>query len=163
MPQVTIEHAQAANSTHLQVTSQAFKDGQPIPDAYSAYGNNVVPGLNWTRGPAGTLSYTVIVEDPAAQQPRPVVHWIAYDIPPTATMLPLPGLHQGRNHNGEAAYAGPHPPAGDPPHPYHFQVFALDTLLGLPDGASLDQITAAMQGHILADGEIVGTYQATQH
>ncbi len=148
MPQVTIEHAQAANSTHLQVTSQAFKDGQPIPDAYSAYGNNEVPGLNWTRGPAGTLSYTSLSKTRRHNSRGRWCTGSPTTIPPTATMLPLPGLHQGRNHNGEAAYAGPHPPAGDPPHPYHFQVFALDTLLGLPDGASLDQITAAMQGHI---------------
>jgi Raf kinase inhibitor-like YbhB/YbcL family protein len=163
MPPVTIQQVEAKDPAHLRVTSNSFKPNGSIPEAFSGYGKNEVPSLNWSKGPGDTKSYAVVIEDPAAHQPKPVVHFVAYDIPPSATMLPLHDLHMGKNSKGTAAYAGPHPPAGDAPHPYHFQVFALDRTLDLPDGASLDDVVSAMSGHVLADGEVIGTYQAKMH
>ena len=114
------------------------------------------------------------MEDPDAKRVKPFVHWVAYDIPADSTGLPLglpalprlevpvAGMLQGQNGRGTVGYFGPRPPVGDPPHHYHFQVFALDAKLGLEPGAKREEVLAAMAGHVLAKGEMVATYgQAT--
>jgi Raf kinase inhibitor-like YbhB/YbcL family protein len=113
------------------------------------------------------------MEDPDAKPALPFVHWVAWNIPADVTRLPEgvqeqprltepDGVLQGRNTRGSVGWYGPRPPVGDPAHRYHFQVFALDTKLDVPFGADRDQVLAAMQGHVLAKGEIVGRYKQDQ-
>ncbi len=155
----------------LSVTSPAFADGQPIPDLFGAEGQNISPALRWTPGPAGTQSYVVMMEDPdVPAKLKPFVHWTLYDIPadvtrlgeavPGAPALAVPeGARQGRNDYGSLGYFGPRPPKSDPPHRYHVQVFALDTALDLPFGASRAELLDALRGHVLASGTLVGTFE----
>ncbi|WP_432349867.1 YbhB/YbcL family Raf kinase inhibitor-like protein (plasmid) [Shinella yambaruensis] len=149
----------------------AFPADQPIPLQYAADGDNASPALEWDGGPEGTKSYVVIVDDPDADKPKPFTHWLAYDIPgdltklreglPATPILQEPeGLKQGANSRGSIGYTGPKPPVGDPAHHYHFQVFALDVeTLGIDPGATRDAVLAAMEGRVLAEGEIVGTFE----
>src|SRR5690606_23778516 len=144
---------------------------QPIPLQHVADGDDASPALEWESGPEGTKSYVVIVDDPDADKPRPFTHWLAYDIPGSLTKLRegLPampilqepeGLKQGANSRGSIGYTGPKPPVGDPAHHYHFQVFALDVeTLGIDPGATREAVLAAMEGRVLAEGEIVGTFE----
>ncbi len=110
-----------------------------------------------------------MMEDPDATSPRPFVHWLVANIPPDVTRLPaalpkgdkvkgITGAVQGSNHTSNTGYFGPKPPAADGAHRYHFQVYALDRVLDVPFGADRDQLLAAMNGRVLAKGEVVGTY-----
>ena len=108
-----------------------------------------------------------MMEDPDANL-KPVTHWIMANIAPNATSLPenvmkgmemVNGAMQGANHTGKIGYFGPKPPRADPPHKYHFQVFALDTKLNLPSGFNRQTLLDAMKGHVIAKGETVGMYQ----
>jgi Raf kinase inhibitor-like YbhB/YbcL family protein len=153
----------AKGGAKLTVTSPAFKQGGAIPLANSAYGQNQMPGLSWTAGPAGTKSYLVIMEDPDAPTPKPYLHWIAANIPVTTTTLPaamvgLPGIIQATARTGMNQYFGPRPPRGVDN--YNFQVFALDTTITGQDGITLADVQAQMKGHVLASGVLVGTYAA---
>jgi Raf kinase inhibitor-like YbhB/YbcL family protein len=152
----------------LTVTSTSFASGALIDRRYSAYGDNLSPALSWSAVP-GARSYALIAQDPDARRPIPVLHWLAWNIPAKVASLPeglptLPrlsnpsGVLQGSNTHGSIGYSGPHPPIGDAPHHYHFQLYALDNSPELPPGASLDQLLAAMKGHVLAKGALVGRY-----
>jgi Raf kinase inhibitor-like YbhB/YbcL family protein len=154
----------------IDVTSPAFKNGQPIPGIYAAEQQNISPPLAWPEGPDGTRSYAIMMEDPDASRDPPFVHWTLYNLPPDITILregvpaqprlELPeGVLQGVNDRGSIGYFGMRPPKGDPAHHYHVQIFALDRVLDLPHGASRAQLLDAMKGHVLAKGEIVGTYK----
>lgn len=149
----------------------AFKPNERMPVKFSADGDNASPAISWGSAPAGTQSFAIITDDPDAAEPKPFTHWIAYDIPVSVTRLreglaadpilqdPM-GLKQGMNSMGSTGYTGPKPPVGDPPHNYHFQVFALDVpSLGLMPGAKRDDVVQAMKGHVLAAGEVVGKFE----
>jgi Raf kinase inhibitor-like YbhB/YbcL family protein len=148
----------------IQVTSSAFSEGQMIPARYARKGENVSPPLAWTNVPAGTQSFALIVDDPDA----PVgdwVHWIVFNLPPDTTSLPegikanadLPGQAvQGKNGWGETGYGGPQPPSGT--HRYIFSLYALDTLLPPDSNVTKADLWFAMEGHILAGGELMGKY-----
>jgi len=153
----------------LGVTSPTIRGD--IPKQHSDYADGVSPGLAWRAVPKAQ-SYAVIAEDPDAKPITPFVHWLAWNIPADRTSLPEglqeqprltepEGLMQGRTSRGSVGYFGPKPPVGDPPHHYHFQVFALDTKLDVPAGSDRDQLLAAMQGHVIGSGELVGTYAQT--
>jgi Raf kinase inhibitor-like YbhB/YbcL family protein len=143
--------------------------GKPMPQVYAATGKNISPKLTWTAGPAGTKSYVLLVEDPDGGGTTPIVHWLAYNIPPEIHALlhsmrnigdpasPL-GMLQGWNDHGSAGYSGARPPAGAPAQRYVFQIFALDTVLHLKKNAYRDQVVKAMRGHVLAKGEFITTY-----
>jgi len=159
--------APARLGLRLVVTSPAFTSGRPLDEKYTQNGANMSPPLAWTRGPTGTQSYVVLAEDSGVNRAEPIVHWIVYNIPSTMRYLPsetpgdtaLPsGVMQGKNVSGSTAYLGPKPPAGQT-HPYHFQVFALNTKLNI-DPANADRTTVinAMKGRVLASGDVVGTY-----
>ena len=151
---------------NLQITSPAFSEGQPIPAKYSCEGNDASPPLKWTNAPANTKSFALIADDPDA----PVgtwVHWVLYDLPPNATELPedvaktqftSSGAKQGLNSWPRLGYGGPCPPPGKP-HRYFFKLYALDTMLDLKPGATKKDVEAAMKGHILAEGQLMGRYQ----
>jgi Raf kinase inhibitor-like YbhB/YbcL family protein len=125
--------------------------------------------LSWTPGPTGTKSYVVLTEDSGVSRPQPIFHWVLYNVPANVTALPqaLPtdaklaepaGAVNGLNIRKASGYMGPKPPAGQT-HPYHFEVFALDKTLELdPSTADRNAVVAAMTGHVLAEGEIVGMY-----
>ena len=148
----------------LSITSTAFTGGQPIPPAYSCRGRNVSPPLAWVGAPGATKSLALILDDPDAPSGT-YVHWVMYNLPAASSGLPeaVParaslddGSLQGSNSSGGTGYMGPCPPSGT--HHYHFKLYALDSVPGLSSGATKDQLLKAMQGHILAQGELVGTF-----
>jgi len=150
----------------MQLKSSAFGNGQPIPVKYTGQGRDVSPPLEWSDVPAGAKSFAIISDDPDA----PVgtwVHWVIYDIPSNITKLDenVPtketlsnGAKQGINDFGNVGYGGPMPPPGKP-HRYFFKLYALDTVLNLKPRSSKQELLRAMQGHILAQAELMGTYQ----
>ncbi len=159
----------------LTVISEAFANGKPIPITYTADGQNISPPLKWSPGPQGTTQYLVTVED-ADTRGAAFVHWTALNLPATVTSLAqrasLPGtavsaafqtnsvttpISEAENSKGFGGYVGPEPPPGELHH-YHFEVFALDGPLNLTASADRQAVLNAMQGHVLAKGELVGTY-----
>ena len=148
--------AQAAG-TSLTLKSSAFPSGGAIPRQYTAYGENRSPPLSW-RPAAGAKAYALTVRDPDAK-PKTFTHWLVWNIPGSATSLPeggLAGVVEGRNDTGRIGYSGPHPPSGV--HHYHFRIMALDAPLTLPAGADFPALTKATQGHVIGEGELVGTF-----
>jgi Raf kinase inhibitor-like YbhB/YbcL family protein len=167
---IAMERAETRAELELSVTSPAFQPGTAIPAPYSGYGERFSPSLDWSGAPAGTRSFVLLMEDPDAKSPKPYVHWLLYNLPAETTRLPesVPtqprleepeGALQGRNSRGQTGYVGPRPPEGDPPHHYHFQVFALDSVLTVPPGADRETVLRAMDGHVVARGDLVGTFQ----
>ena len=150
----------------LTVSSSAFKEGDRIPANYTCQGQDVSPPLAWGEPPAGTQSFALIVDDPDA--PGGVfTHWVLFNIPPDSRNLPeavptqaelASGALQGKTDFGKIGYGGPCPPPGRP-HRYQFTLYALDQPLGLEGGTSKKQLLSAMEGHILAQGQLTGTYQ----
>ena len=154
----------------LDLGSDDFSGGGTIPITFSAYGQDISPCLAWTGVPAGTRTLALLMEDPDATAVTPFVHWVAWNIAPSLSALPeavpavpqvpdLMNLRQGRNTRGSIGYFGPRPPIGDQSNHYHFQLFALDTVLNLVPGSSREDLLAAMEGHVLAKGELIGTYE----
>ncbi len=150
----------------LTVSSSAFQEGDRIPTKYTCEGQDVSPPLAWSEPPVGARSFALIVDDPDA--PGGVfTHWVLFNIPPDSRELPeaiptqgeLPsGALQGKNDFGKTGYGGPCPPPGRP-HRYQFTLYALDQPLDLKRGISKKQLLSTMQGHILAQGQLTGTYQ----
>jgi Raf kinase inhibitor-like YbhB/YbcL family protein len=157
----------------ITVTSPAFTHGQPLPVDYTADGKNISPPLTWSNLPAATKEIAVIHEDPTAPTPQPFVHWVIYKIPATAKGLPenisadpaaamppeLTGAVQGVSGFRRPGYRGPAPPKPGRVHEYHFIVYALDAPLDVQVGLTKTQLLEAMKGHIIGQGEIVGTYE----
>ena len=159
--------ALAANSgAKLTVTSPAFKNGAEIPFENTQYRGNVFPGVSWSAGPAATKSYALIMQDADAMRNNaPILHWTMVNIPTSVTKLdagisaPPAGAQYGPNIRGvNQPYMGPHTPAG-PKHRYHFQIFALDTSIPAEATTTYDGLIAAMKGHVLASGEVIGLGQ----
>lgn len=144
----------------LTLTSTAFAAGEPIPAKYTCDGVNVSPPLSWGAPPAGTQSFTLILDDPDA--PAGVWdHWLLFNIPADLRNLPEragapAGSVDGKNSWGRTGYGGPCPPRGT--HRYFFKLYALDTKLDLPAGAAKSQLLRAMEGHILAQAELMTVY-----
>ena len=154
----------------IAIRSSAFGQGQAIPKQYSGEGQNLSPPLRWSPLPAGTGQLAMIVDDPDAPRAEPFVHWVIYNIPATVQSLPegvstspqppeAAPARQGKNSAGTIGYMGPMPPRGHGVHHYHFRLYALDRNLDLESGLLKEQVLAAIQGHILAEGELVGTYE----
>ena len=158
--QIAIANPALKGEMTLKVSSPAFAAGAPIPDDFSAYGKNGSPPLRWGKGPYGTRSFALVLEDPDAPMASPFVHWIMWNIPAGAVAAGQtpPGAVQGKMGAARLGYFGPRPPAG-PAHHYHFQVFALDQTPSLTSDADLKGLETAMAGHVLASGELVATYQ----
>jgi Raf kinase inhibitor-like YbhB/YbcL family protein len=163
-PGITEEKKEAEKMT-IKITSPAFEQGGMIPSKYTADGQNVSPPLKWEAVPEGTASIALICDDPDA----PVgvwVHWVMWNMPPdtkelsenvpTDTKLPdgaIQGITDFRRHG----YGGPAPPSGT--HRYFFKIYALDTKLDLPESSTKADLVKAMEGHILAEGELMGKYK----
>jgi len=146
----------------ISVSSPAFSSGGAIPAKYTCSGADVSPALSWTGTPGGAHSLVLTVIDPDAPG-KPFVHWVIFNLPPASSDLsegaaPPRGGVQGRNDFGSNGYGGPCPPPG-PAHHYHFKIYALDTMTSLPEGASNSSLQEAINGHVLATGEIVGTFK----
>lgn len=159
----------------LTVTSPTITAGATIPAQHTADGLNISPALAWSGAPAGTKSFAVVCEDPDVllppTNPQPFVHWVIYNIPATAKGLPesvpidpaapmpaaIAGAIQGPSGFRRPIYRGPAPPPGKPHH-YHFIVYALD-VEGLPAGLTRAQLTEAMAGHIVGQGQLVALYE----
>jgi len=150
----------------LAVSSPAFQEGGKIPTKYTCDGQDVSPALTWGEPPVDTRSFVLIVDDPDA--PGGVfTHWVLLNLPAGSRELPegvpakaqLPnGSVQGKNDFGRIGYGGPCPPRGRP-HRYRFTLYALDKPLDVKAGASKTKVIGAMQGHILAQGQLTGMYQ----
>jgi len=160
--------AETTGPSSITVSSTSFKSGQPIPKRYTQEAQSFSPELTWQGVPAGAQELVLVCEDPDAPKPSPIVHWIVYNIPPTAAGLPegIPstpeiaiGARQGKNYNGTPGFVGPMPPLGHGIHHYHFQLFALDRPLNFPEIPDRDALVEAMHNHVLAQGELIGTYE----
>jgi len=149
----------------LLLESQAFGAGGTIPQRYTCDGDDISPGLTWSDPPAGTQSLALIFDDVDAPV-RTWIHWVIFNLPADARALPegvpadpaVAGLGvDGSNSWKRLGYGGPCPPKGSP-HRYTFRLYALDTVLDLEAGASRAELDQAMEGHILATGQLMGRY-----
>lgn len=146
----------------LRVQSSAFVEGGSIPERYTSLGDNLSPPLSWSAPPADTSSFVLICEDPDAPGGT-FDHWVAWGIPATARSLAEGAsnvgdtFEQGLNDAGTTGYFGPKPPPGSP-HRYVFRLFALDSPMELPPGATRTNLERMMKGHVLAEGRIVGRF-----
>ena len=152
------------NMENASISAEDFKEGENIPEKYTCDGENISPALFWTQIP-GTKSIALIMDDPDAPKGT-FVHWVLYNIPPETCKLnkSLPnfnilkdGTFQGMTDFGKMRYGGPCPPSGI--HRYYFRIYMLDRKLNLPPGATRNQVDGAMNGHIIAKGELMAMYQ----
>ncbi|MBI2488022.1 MAG: YbhB/YbcL family Raf kinase inhibitor-like protein [Deltaproteobacteria bacterium] len=157
--------SEAKTENKIDIKSTVFEEGGMIPRQYTCDGKNVSPPLKWSFVPEGTKSLALIVDDPDA----PVgvwVHWVLFDLPPDTKELNenIPaqetltdGAKQGKNDFGKIGYGGPCPP--DDTHRYFFNLYALDVEINLQPGITKGELLKAMEGHILAQGELMGRYK----
>ncbi len=154
--------------SQFTLSSPAFAQGQPIPQRFTCDGEDVSPALDIAGAPANTVSLALLCDDPDA----PVgdwVHWLLFNLPPTLTSLPegvppdavLPnGAQHGLNSWKRTGYGGPCPPGGT--HRYFFKLFALDAALPLAAGAEKGPFLDAIEGHVLAQTALMGTYSRSR-
>jgi hypothetical protein len=150
----------------ITLTSPAFQEGQTIPKKYTGDGDDLSPPLQWSGVPPGTRSLALVCDDPDAPAGT-WVHWVLYGLPAATTRLPegVPaaehvagGAKQGLNDFRQVGYGGPAPPPGKA-HRYYFRIYALDTELPLRPRATRPELRHALEGHVLAEGQLMGTYQ----
>jgi len=156
----------------LTLLSPEFSDGDTIPIQYTCEGEDLSLPLSWEGVPEDAQGLVLIVDDPDAPDPAaPMmtwVHWVLYNIPPDAVGLPEgvvsenlpPGTEEGVNDWGKTGYGGPCPPVGR--HRYFHKLYALDTILTGMNKPNKSQVEAAMKGHIIAEAELVGTYEKSR-
>lgn len=157
-------YSAGGGTMNIVVKSTAFEEGGMIPKKYTCDGADVSPPLAWDQVPEGTKSIALISDDPDAPMGT-WVHWVLYDLPAGERELPegvpaqevLPnGAKQGTNDFRRIGYGGPCPPGGI--HRYYFKVYALDTVLGLEPGVTKAKLLKAMEGHVKAEGHLMGKY-----
>jgi Raf kinase inhibitor-like YbhB/YbcL family protein len=162
---VVFDLPEASSQGSITLSSQALAGGV-VPEPASGNGGNVSPDLAWSKPPRDTKSFVLLVEDPDGNRDgAPVRHWMVFDIDPATRALPtgvqpglaVPRMTQALNVRGAIGHAGPRPRAGTTHH-YHFELFALDTRLGLTDQASRAAVVAGLAGHVLAKGRIIATF-----
>jgi Raf kinase inhibitor-like YbhB/YbcL family protein len=153
----------------FELTSPSFRNNGEIPKQHTCEGRDLPPALAWAGAPGATKSFAIIVDDPDAPDPNAPkmtwVHWVLYNLPATASGLPegvtaaqLPaGAKEGTNDWKRQGYGGPCPPIGR--HRYFFKLYALDVLLADVGRATKADIERAMQGHVLGQAQLIGTYQ----
>ncbi len=150
----------------MKLVSSAFAPGATIPARHTCEGDDLAPPLAWSDPPPATRSFALVVDDPDAPDPAAPtatwVHWVLYDIPAAVRSLAegdgVPdGARCGRNDWHDVGYGGPCPPAGR--HRYVFKLYALDTVLGDLHTPNKAQLVHAMRDHVLAQADLVGTYQ----
>jgi Raf kinase inhibitor-like YbhB/YbcL family protein len=165
-------HRAEQDALAIVVTSRSIAAGGTIPRDYTADGRNISPPLTWSGVPPTARQLALVVEESDAGNPPPFVHWILYNVPPTAGGVPeaisidpaapmpreIAGAIQGVSGFRRPIYRGPAPPPGRPHH-YHFIVYAFDADLGLKPGLSRADLVAAMRGHVIGQGELVAIYE----
>lgn len=152
-------------SSQIALTSAAFKEGQSIPRPYTCDGINISPPLEWSGVSKSAKTLAIIADDPDAPAGT-WVHWVLYNLPadniglvenvPATENLKAGGF-QGKNDFGKIGYGGPCPPSGT--HRYFFKIYALDGELALKAGATKAEVEKAMTGHVVAQGQLMGTYR----
>jgi Raf kinase inhibitor-like YbhB/YbcL family protein len=160
----------ALQESTMELSSSTFAARTEIPRRHTCEGEDLAPPLHWAGVPGGAVSLALIVDDPDAPDPaapqRTWVHWVLYDIPPTASGLPegggpLPaGTREGLNDWKRTGYGGPCPPIGR--HRYYFKLYALDKALSALPRPTKSALEQAMRGHVIAQAELVATYQKQQ-
>ena len=148
----------------MELSSPAFRDGDPIPAEYGYTERNVTPPLEISDAPSDAASLVLVVDDPDAVDPagKVWIHWLVWNVDPTRKRIPedwstdTAAAVEGENDYGEVGYGGPDPP--DREHSYRFRLFALDDELDLSAGASLDELERAMEGHVVGEALYEGTY-----
>ena len=159
------QEEQREEDAKMKLTSSAFRNEERIPEKHTGDGADVSPPLSWTDPPEETAAFVLICDDPDAPAGT-WVHWVLYDVPPDIRALPegasprdaeLRGAKQGRNSFRKLDYGGPAPPPGKP-HRYFFKLYAVDRPTGLKEGATKESVMQAVDGHVLAAGELMGTY-----
>ncbi len=149
----------------MKLTSSAFREGEMIPREYTCDSSDISPPLQWSGMPEGTSAFALIADDPDAPAGT-WVHWVVYNIPSSATSLSenvpkigtLPdGSRQGVNSSGKTGYGGPCPPSGT--HRYYFKLYALDSMLTAEKKMDKTALLKAMDGHIKAQGQLMGRYK----
>jgi hypothetical protein len=162
---ITTTAMAGGNIMALKITSSAFTEGGMIPKQHTCDGADISPALSWTGVPESTKSLALICDDPDAPMGT-WVHWVLFNIPPgepgLSAKIPSSanlsnGAKHGTNDFRRLGYGGPCPPGGT--HRYYFKLYALDTALALDSGATKSKVEEAMQGHILAEGQLMGKYQ----
>lgn len=156
----------------LQLRSPAFSPGERIPRRHARppEGIDASPALTWSLVPQNAAELVLICDDPDAPSAEPWVHWVVYRIAPTLKGLPegVPkderpgnpeGMVQGLNSWGQIGYGGPQPPVGHGTHHYRFRLYAIDTHLSVGPGATKEEVLEAIDGHVVGEGELVGTYE----
>lgn len=154
----------------MQIRSPAFASGDPIPSEHTADGQDTSPPLAVADVPAEAAFLAVIVDDPDAPREEPWVHWLVWNVPAEADTIAegyppsgdgkaFDGARQGTNSFGNERYNGPAPPEGDGPHRYRFQLFALDRQLDVEEGAQRAELEAAMEGAVIEQATLAGTYE----
>lgn len=146
----------------MKIKSSSFKDGELIPKKYTCDGDDVNPLLEIRHIPETAKSLALIIDDPDATRGVPWDHWLIWNIPPKTQYIQedvIPsGAVQGAGSGGKVKYMGPCPPNGKDPHRYVFSLYALDTLLEIPEGSPKADLLRAMEGHIIAKAELTGRY-----
>jgi Raf kinase inhibitor-like YbhB/YbcL family protein len=154
----------------ITMKSPAFEVNGVIPKKHTGEGDDVSPALDWSGVPKAAKELALICDDPDAPRKEPWVHWVIYGIPPDTTALPEnvkkdkqltdpKNARQGMNDFGKTGYNGPMPPKGHGVHHYHFKLYAFDTALNLDAGLTKDAFLAASKKHLMAQGELIGTYE----
>lgn len=174
---VYLTTAMAQMEDTITVSSSAFDHHGMVPEDNSAYGANQSIDLSWDNLPSGTEQLVLIMDDPKVVElgmmEEPFVHWVAYNIPASASGLPadltkdavvtgieeLNGMVNGVNGLRRPGYFGPRPPANGQLHAYHFRIYAVDTALDLPEGLGKADLLAAIDGHVLGTGMLMGHYE----
>ena len=148
------------------LSSKSILPNQPISDKYTCFDKDISPQLQWSNTPTGTRAFVLICDDPDAPAGT-WIHWVLYDIPSTTSILPegldktkivLGNAKQGINDFGKIGYNGPMPPPGRT-HRYFFKIYAVDKETGMAPGMKKDQVIKTIEGHILGQAEIIGTYR----
>lgn len=174
---VYLTTAMAQMEDTITVSSSAFDHHGMVPEDNSAYGANQSIDLSWDNLPSGTEQLVLIMDDPKVVElgmmEEPFVHWVAYNIPASASGLPadltkdaavtgideLDGMVNGVNGLRRPGYFGPRPPANGQLHAYHFRIYALDSELDLPEGLGKADLLTAIDGHVLGTGMLMGHYE----
>jgi len=161
----SVSNPSPQQKSELKLTSSAFKEGEAIPRGYTCDGANVSPPLEWTGVPTTAKTLAIIADDPDAPAGT-WVHWVVYNLPaeglglientPQTETLNGGGL-QGKNDFGKIGYGGPCPPSGT--HRYFFKIYVLDGELALKSGATKAEVEKAMEGHIIGQAQLMGTFR----
>lgn len=150
----------------MKITSPAFSHGGHIPSEFTCEGQNISPEFSWSEAPKESKSFVLVLHDPDAPRKGGFIHWVVFNIPHDVERIPQNVAHgspkqafglQGKNDSGKIGYVGPCPPSGE--HRYFARLYALRSKLDLQPGATYQDVLAALEGKVIEEAELMGTYQ----